>query len=125
MQSLNEKIFVVEDNLMNAELIQEILKYWGYEVVLESRGDLVVDGVIKEKPNLVLLDLQLPAIDGYTLLKQLKSNESTKDIPVIAITSYALKGDKEKAITAGCDDYMSKPIDTRELPVIVERFVKG
>ena len=125
MNASNEKIFVVEDNLINAELILDILKYRGYDVVLESRGDFVIERVTKEMPNLILLDLQLPGIDGYTLLKKLKCNDSTKKIPVIAITSYALKGDKEKAIHAGCDDYISKPINTRDLPNVVKRHIGG
>ncbi len=105
--------------------MQDILRHQGYHVILETRGNQVIELVKKEKPDLVLLDLQLPGVDGYSLLKSLKSDSSTKAIPIIAVTAYALKGDRQKAMDAGCEEYISKPIDTRELPRIVKRFFEG
>ena len=120
---VQKTILVAEDNSMNAELLRAILEAKGYRVLCVTKGDEAVKVALKKKPDLILMDIQLPGIDGYEATKRIKSNKETKNIPVIAITAYALKGDREKAIDAGCDDYIKKPIDTREVPIIVARYI--
>jgi CheY-like chemotaxis protein len=118
-----KSILVVEDNQNNAELLEDILGVRGYVVNIVTRGEDALDAVSKMRPNLILMDIQLPGIDGYEITRRLKKNPDTADIPVIAVTAYALKGDEMKALRAGCDDYVSKPINTRDLPEIVEKYI--
>ena len=120
---VQKTILVAEDNSMNAELLRAILEAKGYRVLCVAKGDEAVKVALKKKPDLILMDLQLPGIDGYEATRRIKSNKETKNIPVIAVTAHALKGDREKAIDAGCDDYIKKPIDTREVPELVARYI--
>jgi len=117
------RIVIVEDNRINAELIKDILEVKGHTIILIDRGEVAFDGIVKEMPDLIFMDIQLPGMDGYKVTKLLKSDKRTKDIPVIALTAYALKGDREKALAAGCDDYVTKPIDTRKLPNVVQAYL--
>ena len=116
-------VLIVEDNQNNAELLEDILSVRGYNVNIVTRGEEALESVEKMKPELILMDIQLPGIDGYEITRRLKNDPFTKDIIIIAVTAYALKGDEMKALRAGCDDYMSKPINTRELPEMVERYI--
>jgi len=116
-------VLIVEDNQNNAELLEDILSVRGYNVNIVTRGEDALESVEKMKPDLILMDIQLPGIDGYEITRRLKKDPFTKDIIIIAVTAYALKGDEMKALRAGCDDYMSKPINTRELPEMVERYI--
>ena len=116
-------VLIVEDNQNNAELLEDILSVRGYNVNVVTRGEEALESVEKMKPDLILMDIQLPGIDGYEITRRLKKDPFTKDIIIIAVTAYALKGDEMKALRAGCDDYMSKPINTRELPEMVERYI--
>ena len=118
-----KSILIVEDNQTNAELLKDVLGMKGYEVTIVARGADALEMVRSKPPNLVLMDIQLPGMDGYEVTRRLKSDPSTSHIPIIAVTAYALKGDMDKAIRAGCDDYISKPINTRELPKVVEKFI--
>jgi two-component system cell cycle response regulator DivK len=93
-------------------------------VIETGTGEEALKYLQDNKPAVILLDIQLPNMDGITLAKMLKSRDDTKDIPIIAVTAYAMKGDKERMLGAGCDAYMSKPIDTRQLPLIVAEMIK-
>ena len=116
---MSQKILVVEDNDRNRRLIRILLKARGYEVIETSTGKEAMDYLADETPDLILMDIQLPSTDGLTLTKEIKGNDRTKEVPIIAVTAYAMKGDKERMLEAGCDGYISKPIDTQKLPLIV------
>ena len=114
------KILIVEDNEKNRVLIRDILKYYGYEVIEALNGEEGVKAAKKEMPDLIVMDIQMPVMDGFTATQALKSDPVTKGIKIIALTSFAMKGDKEKVMDAGFDDYIAKPVDTRELPRMIQ-----
>jgi two-component system cell cycle response regulator DivK len=116
---MSKKILVVEDNDRNRRLLKILLQARGYEVMEASTGKEALEYLDNQKPDLILMDIQLPSMDGLALTKQIKSNEKTKDIPIVAVTAYAMKGDKERILESGCDAYVSKPINTQELPQLI------
>ncbi|MEW6714649.1 MAG: response regulator [Nitrospirota bacterium] len=116
-------ILVVEDNDKNLRLIGDILRYYKYEVIEAANGEEAVTSAIAQLPDLILMDIQMPIMDGFTALKLLRENPATKDIKVIALTSFAMAGDREKILSAGFDDYIAKPMDTRALPEIVKKYL--
>lgn len=120
-----KKVLVVEDNKSNLTLIRDILRYHHYEVIEAENGEVGVKKAVEHVPDLILLDIQMPVMDGFTALKQLKNSEKTKNIKVIALTSFAMVGDRDKILSAGFDDYIAKPIRTRELPEIVKRYIEA
>lgn len=122
---MSHKILVVEDNDRNRRLIKILLESKGYEVIEAVTGEDALSYLRKERPDVILIDIQLPKMDGLTLTRKLKEQQETKDIPVIAVTAYAMKGDRERVLEAGCDAYISKPVDTRELPQIIAKFIGG
>jgi two-component system response regulator len=109
------RILVVEDNKDNMTLITDVLSSLDYEVIAAKDGEEAIEIAKTEKPDLILMDLSLPRMDGWTATRQLKSNTELAHIPVIALTAHAMIGDRERALAAGCDDYISKPINIREL----------
>lgn len=120
----DKNVMVVEDNEKNRKLMRVILKAKGYSVIEATTGEEAMTILKNQKPDIILMDIQLPGIDGLTLIKQIKGAVVTKDIPIIAVTAYAMKGDEQKILDTGCDAYMSKPINTQELPLIVEKYIK-
>jgi len=120
----SQKILVVEDNQDNRELVVKVLKINGYKVIEAVDGEEALEKTKTENPDLILMDLFIPKIDGYEVTRRLKSDKELKHIPVIALTAHAMKGDMEVALAAGCDGYMPKPIDVRELPKQIEYFMK-
>jgi CheY-like chemotaxis protein len=119
-----DKILIVEDNKLNLRLTDFILRSKGYEVFSARNAQECLDACRKEKPAVILMDLQLPGVDGLTLTRQLKSAPETQDILIVAVTARAMKTDREKALEAGCDSYISKPIDTQKLPEIIEQLIQ-
>jgi CheY-like chemotaxis protein len=120
-----KKILIVEDNHMNMELISDLLEINGYDVFKAASGPQmfnIVDSMSKV-PDLILMDIQIPEVDGLMLTKSLKENLLTRGIPVIALTAHAMKGDREKALEAGCIDYISKPINTREFVSRISKYL--
>jgi len=109
------RILVVDDNPVNLRLLCDLLTYEGYEIQSAIDADTALIQIQTAKPDLILLDIGLPGMDGLTLARKLKSEDGTRDIRIVALTAYAMKGDRDKAIDAGCDGYISKPIDTRML----------
>jgi len=105
-----KRILVVEDNAMNLKLFSDILMASGYDVLVAETGQEALEVVQEQNPDLVLLDIQLPDISGLDIARDLKSREAFKSIPIIAVTAFAMAGDAEKAIAAGCDAYITKPI---------------
>ena len=117
------KILVIEDNDRNRKLVKILLEANKYSVIEARTGEEALKYLQDDKPDLILLDIQLPNMDGLTLARMLRADQKTKDIPIVAVTAYAMKGDKERMLEAGCDAYVSKPIDTRELPVIIANLI--
>jgi len=109
------KILVVEDNEMNRDMLTRRLERRGYEPLIAVDGEEGLDKAKNGAPDLILMDLSLPKLDGWTAIKRLKSDDATKGIPVIALTAHAMSGDREKALGAGADDYDTKPIDINRL----------
>ena len=114
-----EMILIVDDNVQNLKLARVILANEGYEVWTAADAEEALAFLCTSRPKVILMDLQLPGMDGLQLTRQLKADPSTRSIGVIALTAYAMKGDEEKALAAGCDGYLSKPIDTERLPEVV------
>ena len=112
-------VLVVDDNPTNLKLIAYLLQAKGYEVRTAVDAESALELVRTARPALILMDLQLPGMDGLELTQRLKAAPETRDIIVIAVTAYAMKGDEERARAAGCDGYIPKPVDTRALPRIV------
>lgn len=109
------RILVVEDNMDNMTLISDVLQSLNYDVLQAHDGEEGVSVAEQEMPDLILMDLSLPKMDGWTATRILKGNDTLKQIPIIALTAHAMVGDRERALEAGCDDYVSKPINIREL----------
>jgi two-component system, cell cycle response regulator DivK len=109
------RILLVEDNEMNRDMLSRRLKRNGYEVVIAIDGQQGVDMAASEAPDLILMDMSLPVIDGWEATRRVKANEATRGIPVIALTAHAMAGDREKAIEAGCEDYDTKPVEITRL----------
>jgi len=114
-----QKVLIVEDNPMNMRLIEMILKSDDYLLLKATDGEEALAIAAIDHPDLVLMDIRLPKLNGLEVAKRLKQNAQLKHIPIIALTAHAMKGDMEKAIEAGCEGYVSKPIDTRQLPKLV------
>jgi len=124
-KSLPRKIMVVDDNRDSRELVVKVLKTKGYQMVEASDGEEALEKVIIEKPDLILLDISIPKIDGFEVCRRIKSQEDFKSIPVVALTAHAMKGDREKTLGVGFEGYISKPINIRELPDQVKSYLKG
>ena len=109
------RILLVEDNEMNRDMLSRRLVRNGYEVLLAMDGQQGVDMALSEHPDLILMDMSLPVIDGWEATRRIKANDATRRIPVIALTAHAMAGDREKAMEVGCDDYDTKPIEISRL----------
>jgi len=119
-----KKILVVEDNEKNLYLMNFILTKKGFEVVQAKTGEEGVAMAIQEKPDLIIMDIQLPGIDGLEATKQIRASKVNGIIPIIAITSFAMAGDKERVIKAGCTGYIEKPINPETFVGEMERYIK-
>jgi CheY-like chemotaxis protein len=118
-----ERILIVDDNATNLKLVAYLMKANGYQVDTALEASAALDAIARHRPDVILMDIQLPGIDGLELTRQLKASPDTRDIVIIAVTAYAMKGDQDKALAAGCDDYITKPIDTRALPETIARHL--
>jgi CheY-like chemotaxis protein len=118
------KILLVEDNEMNRDMLSRRLMRRGYVVVMAEDGGQGIALAEKETPDVILMDMSLPVIDGWDAARQLKASAATKGIPIIALTAHAMSGDREKAIEAGCDDYDTKPVDFARLVVKIEMLLQ-
>ena len=112
---MTKRILVVEDTEDNRQIMRDLLTAAGFEMVEAEDGAAGVAAAEREKPDLILMDIQLPVMDGYEATRRIKANAALKHIPIIAVTSYALSGDEEKARAAGCDGYVTKPFSPRQL----------
>ena len=120
---MNKRILVVEDNPQNMRLIEMTLGPKGYILLEASDGQEAISLSVRERPDLIIMDIQLPGINGLDVTRKLRKTPSISDTPIIGVTAYAMKGDREKIIEAGCDAYLSKPIDTRQLPELVAKML--
>jgi CheY-like chemotaxis protein len=109
------RILLVEDNDMNRDMLSRRLVRNGYEVLLAMDGQQGIDMALSERPDLILMDMSLPVIDGWEATRRIKLNDATRQIPVIALTAHAMAGDREKTMEAGCDDYDTKPVEISRL----------
>lgn len=118
------KILLVEDNEMNRDMLSRRLQRKGYEVVMAEDGGQGVALAQKETPDVILLDMSLPVIDGWQAARELKGSATTRDIPIIALTAHAMSGDREKALAAGCNDYDTKPVELPRLLGKIEALLE-
>ena len=119
------KILLIEDNEMNRDMLSRRLRRKGYQVVLAVDGQRGVEMTQTEGPDLVLMDMSLPVLDGWEATRRLKSSDVTRHIPIIALTAHAMSSDHEKALESGCDDYDTKPIDLLRLLDKIEALLRG
>jgi len=117
------RILIVDDNASNTKLLAFLLNAKGYAVRTAANADEALAVVDEFDPRLILMDIQLPGQDGLTLTRRLKADPRTRGITIIAATAYAMKGDEERARAAGCDGYITKPIDTRQLPIEIAKYL--
>ena len=119
------RILVVEDNAMNLELVRDILLAEGYEVLEAADGATGVHVAGAERPELILMDLQLPGLDGLQAVQLIRADDALRDVPIVAVTAHAMKGDDERARSAGCDGFIAKPIQVRDFVTTVARYLEG
>jgi two-component system cell cycle response regulator DivK len=120
---MSKRILVVEDQEDNRQILRDLLMSADYEMSEAENGQEALDAVAKERPDLILMDIQLPIMDGYEATRRIKANPEYKDIPIIVVTSYALSGDEGKAREAGCDDYVTKPYSPRALLAKIREYI--
>ena len=124
MTPMTKRILVVEDREDNRQILRDLLGTSGYELVEVEDGLQAVAAVAKQRPDLILMDIQLPDIDGYEATRRIRSNPDNKSIPIIAVTSYALTGDEGKALAAGCNAYVAKPFSPRQLLAKIREYLQ-
>jgi two-component system cell cycle response regulator DivK len=122
---INGTILYIEDNEQNYYLVKVLLSTRGYEVLWARDGQEGIDKAEQSMPDLILLDIQLPIMDGYEVARRLRSNPELAGIPIVAVTSYAMAGDREKALEAGCSGYIEKPIDPDTFRAQIDKFLPG
>lgn len=121
------KILVVEDNDMNMQLVEYLLEEGGYDIVKATSGEEALaitrdDGA--DAPDLILMDIHLPGMDGLSVVREMKTNTRTQRVPILALTAHAMRGDKDRFLEAGCDGYISKPIDVKTFLSSIEQYLK-
>jgi CheY-like chemotaxis protein len=120
---MSARILIVDDNSVNLKLATDVLEMEGYAVEKAVDAEQAQELLKRSTPDLILMDIALPGMDGLTLTRKLKADERLKHVPVVAITAFAMKGDEQKALDAGCNGYITKPIDTRKLPQQVAAYL--
>ena len=122
---MNEKILIVEDNPQNMKVELMALRPHGYTLLQATDGEEALQIAMRDKPDLIIMDIRLPKVSGLEVTGRLRQMPDFSHLPIIAVTAYAMRKDKEKAIEAGCDAYLSKPVNTRELPKVVAEMLSG
>ena len=120
---MRKKILIVEDNPQNMRVGLMALRRYGYILLQATDGEEALQAAVRHKPDLIIMDMQLPKVSGLEVTGRLRKMAFFRRLPILAVTAYAMKGDREKAIEAGCDAYLSKPINTRELPEVVAKML--
>jgi two-component system cell cycle response regulator DivK len=121
---MTKRILVVEDQEDNRQIVRDLLTANDYEMTEAENGEEALAAVAKERPDLILMDIQLPIMDGYEATRRIKADPTLKNVPIIAVTSYALSGDEDKARAAGCDDFVPKPYSPRQLLAKIRGFLR-
>jgi two-component system cell cycle response regulator DivK len=124
-KSVPKRILIVEDNELNMKLLNDVLEAYGYDIVKTDSGAAVLELARTHRPDLVLMDIQLPDVSGLDAVRQLKGDPETREIPVIAVTAFAMAGDERRALDSGCDGYIAKPIMLREFLATIEEYLSG
>ena len=124
MSDTRPVILLVEDNPHNRKIFAGMLAHAGYEVVEAEDGPAALELTLRHRPALVLMDLSIPGVDGWECTRRLKADAATQNVPIVALTAHAMRGDKERAIEAGCDGYLTKPISPKQLVEEVKRFLQ-
>ena len=119
----HKKVLIVEDNVLNLKLLYDVLEYHGYLLLTTERGEEAVEIARNQRPDLILMDIQLPDITGMEAARLLKADEDTQGIPIVAVTAFAMSGDREKILKSGCDDYVAKPFNVSEFLKLVARYI--
>ncbi len=120
---MSKRILVVEDQEDNRQIIRDMLSATDYEITEADNGEQALAAIAKQRPDLILMDIQLPIMDGYEATRRIKADPAVKSIPIIAVTSYALSGEEQKARAAGCDDYVPKPYSPRHLLAKIRQYL--
>ena len=120
---MTKRILIVEDQLDNRQIVRDLLIANEYEFTEAENGEEALLSVARDRPDLILMDIQLPIMDGYEATRRIKAEPSLKSIPIIAVTSYALNGDEEKARAAGCNDFVPKPYSPRQLLAKIRQYL--
>ena len=120
---MSKSILVVEDQEDNRQIIRDMLTFTDYEIVEAESGEEALAAVAKQRPDLILMDIQLPGIDGYETTRRIKADPALRSITIIAVTSYALSGEEQKARAAGCDEYVAKPYSPRQLLAKIRQYL--
>jgi two-component system, cell cycle response regulator DivK len=120
---MSKRILVVEDQPDNRQIIRDMLAPTDYEIIEVEDGEQALAVVAKERPDLILMDIQLPVMDGYEATRRIKADPALRSIPIIAVTSYALSGEEMKARAAGCDEYVAKPFSPRQLLAKIKQYL--
>ena len=122
---MSTKILHVEDNPANRMIVRDLLQFRGYRVVEVMDGGEALAAAERERPDLILMDIQLPSISGLEAARRIKAREDLRAIPIVAVTSFALSGDDQKAFAAGCDGYIAKPYKPRDLLELIQKLLKS
>jgi two-component system, cell cycle response regulator DivK len=120
---MSKRILVVEDQLDTRRIIRDMLASTDYEIIEAEDGEQALAAIAKQRPDLILMDIQLPIMDGYSATRLIKTNPASRSIPIIAVTSYALASEEKKARAAGCDDYVTKPFSPRQLLAKIRQYI--
>ena len=119
-----KRVLLVEDNRQNMKLLEMVLRMRSYILLKAFDGEEALDVATREQPDLIVMDMQLPKMSGIEVTKRLRQMPDFSQTPIIALTAYTMKGDRERFLKAGCDTYLSKPISTRELPVVIDQMLR-
>jgi two-component system, cell cycle response regulator DivK len=120
---MSKRVLVVEDHADNRQIIRDMLAPTDYEITEAENGEEALAAIAKQRPDLILMDIQLPTMDGYEATRRIKADPALRSIPIIAVTSYALSGEETKARSAGCDEYVPKPFSPRQLLAKIRQYM--
>lgn len=121
---MGNKILIIEDNVKNRKLIVDILRHYSFDVIEAEDGEKGIEAARQNMPDLIFMDIQMPGISGIDAIRILKNAPETSRIKIVAVTSFAMSGDREKIMEAGADGYISKPLNTRELPLTAKKYIQ-
>ncbi len=120
---ISPTVLIVEDSPLNRKLVETVLKPHGYRIIVAENGAAGVELALRERPDLILMDVMLPVLNGYDAARRIKADHATAGIPIVALTASAMPHERAQALAAGCDGYISKPIDTRAFPGLIKQFL--